>query len=486
MHFTAAPLASLAAVIVIALSAGATAQETQALYQPQALAEDLAVLRTAINEGHPGALRYLTATELQGEFDAAVGRIVGPMDALSFYRIVAPVVAALRDGHTAIDLSEADSAVFVDDAPLIPLRVLVNDGRLFVLRDLSGGDLAGREIVTINGEPVRDVLANMMQVTPGDGGIVSGREHRLSTGLQFNRLYSLLRGPNATYQVEVRRRFGLRSRALEGMSLAALDQAWLERFPTDRATHPPAELSYRDEGAIALLTIRNFGGFADLAHQQRLDAFFAETFRDIKARRTRTLVIDLRDNGGGRDELGRQLFAYLAAEPFRYYAGLYLRSSAFSFSQYADPPIPGPPPNLYETDVEGRLRWLENPNYGVHQPEADRFSGRVFVLMNGGSFSTTAEFLSVAHSNRRAVFIGEEAAGGYYGNTSGVAMMVTLPNTGIRLHLPLQRYEVAVAGFSHADRGVPPDHRVIERVEDVLTGRDRAMQTAFRLARRRN
>jgi len=269
------------------------------------------------------------------------------------------------------------------------------------------------------------------------------------------------------------------------MPIAALDMAWSDRFPSDRATRPPAELNYRNGMSTAVLTIRSFEGFADLAHEKPLGVFFAEAFHDIEAHRVRTLVIDLRDNGGGHDELGRELFAYLAAAPFRYYAGLYLRSSAFSFSQYADPPMPGPPPNLYETDAEGRLRWLASPNYGIHRPEAERFSGRVFVLMNGGSFSTTAEFLSVAHFNRRAVFIGEEAAGGYYGNTSGATIVVTLPNTGMRLHLPLQRYDLAVAGFSPMDRGVPPDYRVVATARDVLAGRDRAMETALRLAQRR-
>lgn len=458
------------------------------VFQPEALAEDFAVLRAAIEEGHPGALRYTSAEELSRVFDAAAAGLDQPMDARALFVRMAPVVAALRDGHTSLDLSEADSAAFREQAQVLPLKVFVRDGRLFVLRDLSvgadGHSVAGREILSINGADVRDVLAQMMRATPGDGAIVSGREQRLSKDLRFNRLYALLVGPAPRYRIELRGRFGSQVRTVEGMTLAALDEAWAAHFPQDRAERPVAEISFRNDG-VAVLTVRSFEGYLDEAREQRLDSFFAETFTSLRERATRALVLDVRDNGGGQDELGRQLFAYLAERPFNYYSGLYVQSEQFSFFQHSDPPVPGPPPDLYERDAEGRLRWREHANYGLHEPEANRFAGPVYILMNGGSYSTTAEFLSVAHANRRAVFIGEEAGGGYYGNTSGLVLTVTLPNSGLRLRLPVQRYELAVAGFAAADHGVPPDHAVLQTAADFLAGRDRAMELALRLARQR-
>jgi len=40
-------------------------------------------------------------------------------------------------------------------------------------------------------------------------------------------------------------------------------------------------------------------------------------------------------------------------------------------------------------------------------------------LMNGGTFSTICEFLSMLPFHKRGALIGEEAAGGYYGCTAG-------------------------------------------------------------------
>src|SRR5215210_7293731 len=81
------------------------------------------------------------------------------------------------------------------------------------------------------------------------------------------------------------------------------------------------------------------------------------------------------------------------------------------------------------------------------------FTGKVFILINGGSFSTTSEFLSQAHFHKRATFIGEESAGGYYGNSSGFMPVVTLPNTKLAVRVPLMTYYMAVSGYKAASHG---------------------------------
>jgi len=72
-----------------------------------------------------------------------------------------------------------------------------------------------------------------------------------------------------------------------------------------------------------------------------------------------------------------------------------------------------------EQRSDGKFHLVKHPNLGLQQPSQPHFAGRVFALMNGGSFSTSSEFLSMLHFYKRATFVGEEAAGGYYGCTAG-------------------------------------------------------------------
>jgi Peptidase family S41 len=126
-----------------------------------------------------------------------------------------------------------------------------------------------------------------------------------------------------------------------------------------------------------------------------------------------------------------------------------------------------------------------HPNWGLQQPRRPTFRGQVFALIDGDSFSTTAEFLSQAHAHHRATFLGEESGGGYYGNTSGFTPILTLPHSQIRMVVPLLGYFMAIPPGQPANHGIVPDHPVRYTIDEVLAGQDKEMALALQLARRR-
>jgi hypothetical protein len=95
--------------------------------------------------------------------------------------------------------------------------------------------------------------------------------------------------------------------------------------------------------------------------------------------------------------------------------------------------------------------------------------------------------LSHARFQKRATFIGEESGGGYYGNTSGQGIDLTLPNTKVYVRIPLVSYYLAVGGYKApaAYRGVLPDHPIRYSIEDLLAGKDKELAKALELARQR-
>src|SRR5207253_8434139 len=113
-----------------------------------------------------------------------------------------------------------------------------------------------------------------------------------------------------------------------------------------------------------------------------------------------------------------------------------------------------------ERQPSGKYRMVKHPNWGLQQPSQPAFTGKVYILINGNSFSTTSEFLSHAHAHKRATFIGEESGGGYYGNTSGPGAFLTLPNTRLQAYVPLMTYYMAVRDYKAASHGVVPDYPV--------------------------
>ncbi len=117
----------------------------------------------------------------------------------------------------------------------------------------------------------------------------------------------------------------------------------------------------------------------------------------------------------------------------------------------------------------------------LQQPQKNHFDGKVWILVSGRSFSTTADFCAIAHYHRRGSFIGEEVGGAYYGNNSGYSFRLTLPNTKVRVDIPLWKYVNAVSGYAYPRRGVMPDYPVQPTIQDVLNGVDTEMIYTLKL-----
>ena len=101
--------------------------------------------------------------------------------------------------------------------------------------------------------------------------------------------------------------------------------------------------------------------------------------------------------------------------------------------------------------------------------------------MNGRSFSGVAEFAAIARSYNRAVFIGEECGGGYYGNSSGDEAMVTLPHTQITARIPLIKYTMAVKTMESKDGGIAADYPIDLTIGDLMAHKDGQLEYALRI-----
>ena len=269
---------------------------------------------------------------------------------------------------------------------------------------------------------------------------------------------------------------------LEGADFSHMQEVASARYPQDQPPKTSGEFKFLDEGKIAVMKIRGFGGFVDAEGKKDLREFYHESFDAMKKRGTKALVLDVRNNGGGEDELGKLLLSYLLDKPFKYYDGLALSAREFKFQKYTEPfEIPA---EAVQRGPDHTYRLVKHPNLGTQQPSKPTFAGKVFILLNGDSFSTTAEFLSQAHFHKRATFIGEESGGGYYGNSSGAVPEVTLPNTKIIVRVPLVTYYMAVSGYKAAAHGVMPDHLVRYTIEELLAGTDKELALALELARK--
>jgi hypothetical protein len=447
--------------------------------EPNLLQADLQIARMALEEGHSGIYRYTPKSELDRAFDSANKKLTQPMDALQFLRILAPVVAEIKCGHTSVRPPKKIQEALDQTIPLFPFDVGILNGKVYVTRDYQPKEekLAGLQIRKVNGAGIDRILSTMLAGTPGDADSRTVRPWRVADDFPWD-LYDLL-GIEAPFKVEFRDNKTGKNRTLQlsGVTFPDRQKIAATRYPQDAEPKDNASLRFIDEDKVAILTIHAFYGTAET---KELNDYFDDVFRRIRERNSASLIIDLRNSGGGRDFLGKKLLSFLIDQPFYYYDDLIYNGREFDFFRYADgaKPIPA---DTVEKRADGKFHDIKHPNLGVQQPSQPNFSGKVVVLMNGGSFSTTCEFLSNLHDRKRATFVGEEAGGGYFGNTSGPTVRVTLPNTQVRVVVPLRTYFLAVKD-GIPNRSILPDYEAQQSIDDVLSGKDTAMLQAIELA----
>ena len=457
--------------------AAAEPLSAEPVHSPQELREDFSILRTTLEEAHPGLYVYAEPAARAAQFDAVAEQIDQAMTGLEFYRLIAPLVAGIHDGHTVI-WPPPDAAVYAPTQDLfLPLRLRFLDGQAYVAETLTPeADLArGTEILAINGRAMADIAARLLPYVPHDGLGQSGPYFYL--GQLFPLYYSWILEPAGGYELRTRDpRTGAEATAvLPAMNIVDLSAI------LNQPSQPGQDLKLEivEDGTVAVMTIGWFGAAG-------IDSFFEDSFAQIREQGIQDLVLDVRGNGGGNGQHGAQLYAYLSREPFEYYdylgavleaAPTYAAHTDLSAAEYGD--IVG----RLERTASGQRRY---PHWvGLDQPQAgrpDAFAGQVTVLIDGGCGSSTTEFAAIAHYNRRAIFVGEETGGTYYGNNSGTMPVLTLPHSGITVVIPLFQFVMAVPGVAN-DRGIPPDYEISPTPEQFAAGTDAVLDFALDLVR---
>ena len=470
----------LAVFIAAAFPQSSNTFDPERTYPVETLKEDLKILWDMLEEGHAGLDRYTPADALKKRFDATANGLTGPLAEFDFYSRLLPLVAEVKDGHTRLTLSPA-AVAYLDAQPVFfPFGLRFLKDRAYVFRNLSSdaGIKEGAELLAIDGTPIRDVVSALLPLVPSDAGIRTSRLRRLEYPATFGQLMALRFGRRESRGIRFRPFQGGETKETTIPCVTAGDLIRLlpERYPVTAERLPYYELS--SKGATAILTIRGFADDPDKA-RPRYPEFLKATFRTLEEEETPSLIIDLRGNGGGLDEYGKLLFAHIMDRPFLYYWAVETKKDRYDFFRFTDESAASAEElaKPLRKNARGGFDVIGHPNRGLQVPQEPRFAGRVAILIDGGSSSTTGEATSAFHYYKKAVFFGEECGSGYYG-TSGFAVTATLPNTRIQIRIPLVLCTMAVDGHPK-DRGIIPDFPLTPTIEDLLAGRDPVMDRAL-------
>ena len=452
-------LASSAAVPVAPLLSVASA-ENDVRFDAELVREDLDAIWVALLD--VGAEPFLTSARstVEDRYRVARAAITSAMTTREAWLAIAPVLGALNDGHVGLGFPDPLNA-----APRrFPLRfALSDDDALVVATDRTNTIPVNSRIVSVNdisAEQYRDVTLTAFggQTRALHRSRVSGSGAWTSTALF---------GVGPTYDVRWVTPHGSRHAGR------------IPVVPAETATHTGASHA-RDPYTYRRLR-NDTVGFIDYRSCEdlpRFKRFLETTFRDIRAKPVRAVVIDVRSNGGGDSSLNDVLWTYVSTKPFKQFGGEIVKACERLKREYGrDRYI-----EIYGSDAWLRrdgtmLRRGADPNEEliVPGPLDVRFTGPVYLLISTQTFSSAMACALAAKDYGLATIVGEET--GEPVMSTGEIYTYTTPTIGLRAYLTTTVFLPPKP--QPAGQGVIPDVIVTTEISDSEAGRDPVLERVF-------
>ncbi|WP_316811273.1 S41 family peptidase [Pedobacter heparinus] len=420
------------------------------LFSAHQLKSDLQYFKILMEKAHPSLYRYVKKDSFNKLFEQASQRITSATDEFDFFQMLQAINSKVGCGHTNLRLSiAAQRKLWARNIPMLPFYISIDSNRLYIQRYIQAPGAAGYrindEIMSINGLSAREILTKTRSLVGSDAHSNAYKDYRLEKG-EFNWLYACIYGNHPEFNFVLKRKGTAISITIKSVVSTKTFKPLKEQEIADslKLSFPPNLRS------TAILKIRHFKDH-DFFTDNRL------IFKRLEDQKIEHLVIDLRNNPGGRSDMAIDLMKHLIGKTFRFSKQMEAVVDIAKFSA------------LFVANKSPSLAVLKEFPHSWHREESvwsrrqepykKQFKGKVFILVNGGTFSSAALLAIALKTQMECLLIGEESGGGSWGCNGGKVLNVNLPETGFQLSLPLM-WTYAINDLTNTGMGVMPDYYV--------------------------
>lgn len=446
---------------------------------PDLLKKDIDYAYTKLKEMHPQLYKYIPRKDLDYKFDSLKQTIDKPLTALQFYFKLQPVITTIREGHLSlltpyekIKNSNSEGRLFSY------FKYYIKGTRLYIIenKDSLFNIKPGTEILSINDIPVTTYIHKYKKLISSDGRNTTFIPYYLKD--TFFCFFSMENGYLDHVKIETQYHQQKQSYILEREK----EKEGLQNKTSKKKNYYCASnrsFRFLDEGnTIAYISIKKFSN-------NNSEKFYRDTFERIKEAKSSYLILDIRNNYGGSLQEINNLYSYLVSEPFtlikpsRINSGTTpLKTKYFKKSsplEYALKGIAYPTYLFLKTlhtykGKDGKFYYKIKAD-NVTKPRKNAFKGKIFVLINGGSFSASSIISSKLKFDKKAFLVGEETGGANDGTVAGFYSYQVLPNSKLTLPIGLLLVNPNIT-LTNSQHGVIPDTTVTETLQDIINKND--------------
>ena len=466
-------------------------------YSPEQLNKDYTIFRGALEESHPGVYWYTEKAEMDQYFDWGKKQLSDSMTEEAFRKVLNYVIAKINCGHTVIRSSKAFSRYRdTGNLKIFPLSLkiwqtpgLPHTETAVVAANLIRKDTQltrGVVVKKINNQPVATIVDTIAAYISSDGNNLTHKLQVMSNRGGFGSVYTSVFGARENYYVEYLTPDGNEKTVVVPSYNPRSDSAG--RNAVSRFTRTsPAERKKQIINATRSLRIDSVGNtaFMDLGSFGKnfhLKPFFRQSFKDLRKKKIKNLVIDVRGNGGGSVTNSTSLTRFIADKKFKVADSLFANTRNSRYKKYIQNYFFNRLFMLFVTAKknDGKYHFGYFERHYFKPKKKNHYSGHVYILTGGNSFSATTLFAQAVRPQQNVTIVGEETGGGAYGNTAWLIPDLTLPTTGVRFRLPLFRL-VIDKNIPKDGRGVLPEVEALPTQKTIKAGIDFKLEKAMEL-----
>lgn len=463
--------------------AGQNSQPRSPLY-PEKLHADIDLIRATLLAAHPMPHRYLDSAALAARFDELKASIRVPMDPESFQAILVPVFQSIGDRGCAPHLPLAVERDLREHRRVLPLRVRIIGDGMYVEEELKGFRSLepGSRLIAIDGVPVDSLIARMaaLYVTDGHNRTLALRMIEKDLPWDLQRVL----GSRSSHLVRYQKADGtVAEQVLFPMTGTEIART---RKPSG-ASLQPWRASWEAEASTMWLTLRTMDHDSLTLAGQHADRFLRSLKKDMAENKAKALVIDVRGAGGGDVDLAEQVFALIAQQPYRALGGVVMRTREL------DPELRPYIGGLTAMDAASvGLTGLENGTFGLNDrderarwkaPDPQAFTGKVYIVADGFTRDAAASLVALVKRSARGKFVGEETGSNTFCWSGSEPVVLTAPNSGVRVTIPVVMNVMEGSPSGPLDRGEQPQHGIEQRPAAIAQGRDTVRESLLELLR---
>jgi len=425
---------------------------------------DLDSLVSFIEQVHPNPYANISKKRIYKDVERAKKSMPDSLSLVQYYTIIAPIVTNLRDGHTQVIFPYREWKGM--NCFCFPFNAKISENGKFFAPEKQSSLPKGAEILSINGISTKRIFTRLINSISGES------ERYKATLLQANFIayFGAFYGFYPSYKIKYSIGGKQDTSTIQGYRLKDLLEINRKEQAKNKAQNTAQKQFYSfkilEDNKTGLMDFKEFSGEA------QFPVFLDSIFSIMSKEKTKNLIIDLRDNGGGNSILGDELFQYISKVPFsqagktitkysniqRQFYEKHRKSGNFSFlTDLSESEF-----NTLVSHKPGSIAILEDTLIPLRENKY-RFSGNVYVLASINTFSSASMFAWCFHKFNMGVIVGEET-GGYIVSFGDIIYSV-LPKSN--LNMTISTKELYLYGTTDNDRhGVLPDYQV--KPDDAL------------------